>query len=342
MMGPKAVGSVVELLVTINQHHNTFTCNKSHLTTLTGVRRTVVLKDRQLKPISYPSSPPNSNMSSRNNPQAIKDDTVATEDNENREIVDTSRSRLLWRQCLCAASVLYVFLLIATSSMDFGMNPFFDFSFLFLVALVALVIRAAVIKTSNRDNDDQDFDAIIAQVAARIHEESKQVGGALEQPLLTEGNGLPANRIFHVEDRQFGITDKKSGEIFLEGSNTYSVLRLSFASSEADNGSSIQGTRSTASKTKNIDIPKGAVSSSTRKAYWEESSGGIRRVVTGQFDEDFLCFSGEWLASDGSRGSLLNIHNNELLVDYAVPMDESAPISRGNESALASGTNSGV
>jgi hypothetical protein len=224
-----------------------------------------------------------------------------------------------------------------------------------LTPLVVIVVWALTlcfchgVNGSTNKNHGQKFDAIIEQVAQKIHEEEGKGGetvSSLEDPLLSSAQQQPSppgHRVFNVEDRQFSITDKKSGEVFLQGANSPSVLRLSFAPSAS--GCRILGVRSTmVSPHQNYDIEKGYLSLATRRAYWVESCQGIRRVVNAQFSQenDFRSFSGEWLGSDGSRGSLVSI-NQELSVDYAIPLEERKVRGRGvNDEPLLESTNGNV
>lgn len=48
-----------------------------------------------------------------------------------------------------------------------------------------------------------------------------------------------------------------------------------------------------------------------------DSSGQLRRLVSGEFSEGLTSFSGEWYASNGTRGSLEKTEET-VCVDYAV------------------------
>lgn len=206
---------------------------------------------------------------------------------------------------------------------------------LFIVFLVALMMIVAIAKLfCNADNRDYSkFDTIVAEVADQLHKESQDLtmgGGETlsESPLLQEQQqSPPTSGVYHLEDRTFGISHKKSGDILLEGTSASSVVRLNLTFLESALGSSIEGSRTWSSSSdthcsNNYVIQQGFVSAISRRTYWEESNQeGLRRVVTGQFDNDFTSFTGEWLASDGSRGSLRKVCDS-LSVDYGIPLDE--------------------
>lgn len=269
-------------------------------------------------------------MASRTSSQAVKDVAVTvdggTQDERTQEESRSCSAGCKWFFYLLFGS-LFLLAFVKSPFKKFGMNPDLDFSLLFLGAVLALGIVLKLGCGPRANPEEQDFDAIIMEVAQTVCQESEMEDGLLE-PLLQMRQSPLCNQIYHVDDRQFGISHKKSGEVVVEGSNAASVQRLSFSRSKTGHGFSIQGSRSSASKSNTFIILKGFVSDRTKKGYWEESCQGVRRVVTGQFGDNFASFSGEWLATNGTRGSLLNSKEATTIVEYAVPIEDSGLASR--------------
>jgi hypothetical protein len=98
--------------------------------------------------------------------------------------------------------------------------------------------------------------------------------------------------------RQFGITNKKTNETVVEGSNTSCTLKLVFSADGT--GLMIRGSRSGSGKDSFYAIEEGFVAA-TGRAYWvERGKGDSSILVSGEFYGDD--FSGEWLSSAGYRG----------------------------------------
>lgn len=269
-------------------------------------------------------------MSLRTSSQAVKDVAVAddgdTHDERKQEDL-TSFGSGCKRFIYLIFCFLYLLAFVFSPFERFGMNPDFDFCLLFLGGILLLVIILILGCGRCANAEEQDFDAIILEVAQRVCQESEMEDGLL-QPLLQTRQSPLCNQVYHVEDRQFGITHKKSGEVVVEGSNAPSVQRLSFSRCITGHGFSIQGSRACAGKSTTFVIRQGFVSDRTKRAYWEETCEDVRRVVTGQFDDNFASFSGEWLASNGSRGSLLNSKEATTTVEYAIPLEDAGLTSR--------------
>ncbi|CAB9514366.1 expressed unknown protein [Seminavis robusta] len=207
----------------------------------------------------------------------------------------------------------------------------------FLATVVVFIVsKQLACRTSSQDCSD--FQVSVQAVKDQIMSDATAAGDLLQPP---------ASAVYRLEDRQFGIVHKKSGDVLLEGSHSLCVMRLNFATDlkESSGLVSLKGSRvlvgpsaaNTTSKSNQQQqhnntssvIIKGLVATATRKAYFVEetstkdSSGRrISRVVSGNFEgggERYKCFSGEWLASDGSRGSVTNIPEAPA-VDYAIPL----------------------
>lgn len=202
--------------------------------------------------------------------------------------------------------------------------------YLCTVALaIALVAGILYCKAGIHREYHSDFDTIVQEVANRLQQGSQENFAAASDcnSVVSEA---PVTRVYHLEDRTFGISHKKSGKILLAGTNASSVVRLHLTFLESSRGASIEGHRTSSdtnhqSANHNYLIKQGFVCAISKKAYWAEvSNQGLRRVVTGQFDSDFSSFTGEWLSCDGSRGSLRNASDDNLVCDYGIPLDVSA------------------
>jgi len=150
----------------------------------------------------------------------------------------------------------------------------------------------------------------------------------------------PPGGIYQVEDRKYGIVDKKTDESFIEGNLYQTRMHLIFQEIKKQEkedifGWSIRGTRS-CGKEGNFTIRDGFVSSLSYEAYWEEEMGSVRRIVKGHFlvpekkskresnsldesNSSSVSFDGEWLSSDGTRGKFLEFRRIES-VETGIPI----------------------
>lgn len=217
-----------------------------------------------------------------------------------------------------------------------------------VIAILCFFLRRLIFPKQRSSFKYSNFDNVIHRAEAAIlpdDDEARRTRPVLgeddddplqnlNEPLTNSSSSSPppTNHTYHLEDKQFGIQDEVDKKASLEGLSLCSTLRLFFT--ESKNGCfSLQGSRtisspSSSSSSKEEDeenvnsttttlsstfvIQKGMVHGTSKKAFWEESEGGgIRRVVMVQFDSNYHSFSGEWLASNGMRGSLMSYSNED-------------------------------
>jgi len=129
-----------------------------------------------------------------------------------------------------------------------------------------------------------------------------------------------------MQDTQIGIYHRKTGHAFLEQAISQCILSLSFT--KATDGWSFYGSRVCQRNPKHVfQVKNGFVAMTTKAACWEETNDqGERRVISGQFRDDFCSFNGEWLSLSAFRGSLTMLQPEPTLAGYCcVPLGDLAP-----------------
>ena len=276
-------------------------------------------------------------MSSRVSSQVVKGGTASSGDIEAEATADEKsihRSRHIFAKRVRGTIGGFAVLIALYAVKDLAGLVFLVF---FCAVPMSIVIKLI---SQNKHTDFSNFDSIIDSVASKVHseaEEDRSGESELKTPLLLEAQaGPPLRGVYHIEDRTFGISDKKTGETFLKNSSAQCVVRLTFSEFQA--GWLIEGSRA-CNNSDGFAIKKGFVAAGTKAAYWEEANDqGTRRVVTGQFDASFEAFNGEWLSSNADRGSLNMLETRNFVgIDYAVPVADKAiltPLEASDEAAV--------
>jgi hypothetical protein len=155
----------------------------------------------------------------------------------------------------------------------------------------------------------RNFPHAIQETAAIVHEHEGE-----------ESTENFESGVYQVELKETCIADKRTDDILCGGTQNRSILTLVVLHAES-NGWSIKGFR----KAENhYSIEEGFIAGSG-KAYWVERSSEKSFLVCG----DFIgknSFSGEWLASDGSRGCYTEFHLVDPVEIPIVPSSEALTI----------------
>jgi len=176
-------------------------------------------------------------------------------------------------------------------------------------------LRRLAFRVSRHKSRRNHFQTSIQMVSEEVRNSSLDENDENQSEVVLSAIITPQSGYFDCSFREIELYDKKSSQTFLgptsdPGTTRHFQNKLNFneggspANDESNEIRFISGTRS-APGDGHFTIEQGFVATATGAAYWVEISNEVCYLVRGTFQhvESGGHFSGEWLSSDGARGS---------------------------------------